>query len=254
MKYLLADAIVYDNEDGSLTLQSADAESQTLTCTAQTILNLLIAHHGMVVERVVFLQQVWDDRGLRGSSNSLNQYISILRKMLAGMVPDHLFIVTVPKVGFMLSADISVVPLNAPVSAPAPVSSKRALPKRRNWLYGIVTATVAILGAVALIWNAQRQQIEPHLLTAQFDFLRPYSGSRALWRRRPPGPVAVFPVPQQGQHLPDAVLLRVVESETEEKTFLRHRTQCVADPGDLAVDTPKHAPFDDLSGQPDLQR
>lgn len=165
MKYLLADAIVYDNEDGSLTLQSADAESQTLTCTAQTILNLLIAHHGMVVEREVFLQQVWDDRGLRGSSNSLNQYISILRKMLAGMVPDHLFIVTVPKVGFMLSADISVVPLNAPVSALAPVSSKRALPKRRNWLYGIVTATVTLLCAVALIWNAQRQQIEPHLLT-----------------------------------------------------------------------------------------
>ena len=168
MKYLLADAIVYDNEDGSLTLQNADAESQTLTCTAQTILNLLIAHHGMVVEREVFLQQVWDDRGLRGSSNSLNQYISILRKMLAGLVPDSLFIVTVPKVGFMLSADISVVQLDAPLAAPAPApasaSVKRTNPKKLNWLYGAVTAVVLALCGAALFWNAQRQHIEPHLL------------------------------------------------------------------------------------------
>ena len=52
MKYLLANVLVYDNEDGSLTLQNdPDPESQVLTCTAQTILNLLLAHHGLVVER-----------------------------------------------------------------------------------------------------------------------------------------------------------------------------------------------------------
>ncbi|WP_333501598.1 winged helix-turn-helix domain-containing protein [Kluyvera genomosp. 2] len=173
MKYLLADAIVYDNEDGSLTLHSEGSESQTLTCTAQTILNLLIAHHGMVVEREVFLQQVWDDRGLRGSSNSLNQYISILRKLLAGLVPERLFIVTVPKVGFMLSADIAIVPLGepepAPVAVPAPAQApivvKSAGRQKRNWIDGVLTAAVLVFCTAALIWNAQRQQFTPHLLT-----------------------------------------------------------------------------------------
>ena len=106
MKYLLANVLVYDNEDGSLTLQNdPDSDSQVLTCTAQHILNLLIAHHGMVVERETFFEQVWDERGLRGSSNSLNQYISILRNIFATLVPDSPFIVPVPKVGFMLSAE-----------------------------------------------------------------------------------------------------------------------------------------------------
>ena len=118
MKYLLADAIVYNDEDGSVSLINApDEDAQLLTCTANTIMKLLVQHHGNVVERETFLQEVWDRRGLQGSNNSLNQYISILRKMLAALLPDALLIVTVPKTGFMLSADVTVT---------------RRPPKRRN--------------------------------------------------------------------------------------------------------------------------
>lgn len=121
MKYLLADAIVYNDEDGSVSLINApDEDAQLLTCTANTIMKLLVQHHGNVVERETFLQEVWDRRGLQGSNNSLNQYISILRKMLAALLPDALLIVTVPKTGFMLSADVTVTPL------------EEAPPKRRN--------------------------------------------------------------------------------------------------------------------------
>lgn len=112
MKYLLADAIVYNDEDGSVSLINApDLDRQILTCTANAIMKLLVQHHGNVVERDTFLSDVWDQRGLQGSNNSLNQYISIVRKMLSSLLPDTLFIVTVPKTGFMLSADIAVTPL-----------------------------------------------------------------------------------------------------------------------------------------------
>lgn len=77
-------------------------------------MKLLVIQHGNVVEREAFLREVWDERGLQGSNNSLNQYISILRKLLASLVPDATFIVTVPKMGFMLSADITVVPGTKP--------------------------------------------------------------------------------------------------------------------------------------------
>lgn len=161
MKYLLADLLVYDNEDGTLTLQNdAETESQSLTSTAQTILNLLITHHGMVVDRETFFQEVWDNRGLQGSNNSLNQYISILRKMLAALVPDSLFIVTVPKVGFMLNAEMPVVPLAPATAVDQPIQSRRT--GRRSL---VVTLFVALLCASLLFWQQQRQQTEPYLFS-----------------------------------------------------------------------------------------
>lgn len=165
MKYLLANVLVYDNEDGSLTLQNdPDSDSQVLTCTAQHILNLLIAHHGMVVERETFFEQVWDERGLRGSSNSLNQYISILRKIFATLVPDSPFIVTVPKVGFMFSAETSIVPLSAP-RVPT-VAKPEKISRARNFtaLYALVTVIVLTLCSTAIAWKNQQQQAEIYLL------------------------------------------------------------------------------------------
>ncbi|MFH0476234.1 transcriptional regulator [Kluyvera ascorbata] len=165
MKYLLANVLVYDNEDGSLTLQNdPDPESQVLTCTAQTILNLLIAHHGMVVERETFLEQVWDERGLRGSSNSLNQYISILRKIFATLVPDSLFIVTVPKVGFMLSADVTIMPLTPLPPPPVLTREKAPRPRKCTAVYAIVTLIVLALCSTAIVWKNRQQQADLYLL------------------------------------------------------------------------------------------
>lgn len=145
MKYLLADAIVYNDEDGSVSLINApDLDRQILTCTANAIMKLLVQHHGNVVERDTFLSDVWDQRGLQGSNNSLNQYISIVRKMLSSLLPDTLFIVTVPKTGFMLSADIAVTPLedDFPVEEAVP-ASRRIQPE---WLFcGVLTLMVVAL-------------------------------------------------------------------------------------------------------------
>jgi DNA-binding winged helix-turn-helix (wHTH) protein len=127
MKYLLADVLVYNDEDGSFSLIGApEEEPQMLTGTANAIMKLLVAHHGNVIEREGFLRDVWDERGLQGSNNSLNQYISILRKMLASLVPDTGFIVTVPKMGFMLSADIPVTPLRSAETQSLPVKNRAA--------------------------------------------------------------------------------------------------------------------------------
>lgn len=129
MKYLLADAIVYNDEDGSVSLINVPPEdAQILTCTANSIMKLLVQHHGNVVERETFLHDVWDRRGLQGSNNSLNQYISILRKMLTSLLPDVLFIVTVPRTGFMLSADVTVTALEE--ETPAAETAKTAVPAR----------------------------------------------------------------------------------------------------------------------------
>ena len=66
MKYLLADALIYNDEDGIITpVNAPEEDAQILTCTANTILKLLVKHHGNVVERETFLHDVWDRRGLQ---------------------------------------------------------------------------------------------------------------------------------------------------------------------------------------------
>lgn len=157
MKYQLADTLIYNDDDATLTLMDS-AESQRLTDTANAIFSLLVKHAGMVVERDTFLSEVWDRRGLQGSNNSLNQYISILRKMLAAMVPGTSFIVTVPKTGFMLSADLRVVRLNLP----SPVSQARRDP---HWLALFGTIVTLVVCASLLVWKQHKNQSDVFLLS-----------------------------------------------------------------------------------------
>lgn len=165
MKYQLADVLIYNDEDGSLTLPDS-AESQILTDTANAIFSLLINHHGMVVERETFLREVWDQRGLQGSSNSLNQYISILRKMLAALLPDTTIIVTVPKTGFMLSAGVTVTPL--PTEA-APRHREPPSPARQRplsgWLLHLCTLVTLVVCGSLLVWKQHKNQSEVYLLS-----------------------------------------------------------------------------------------
>lgn len=165
MKYLLADILVYSDEDGSISHVTApDVEPQMLTSTANGIMKMLVSHAGNVVEREAFLREVWDERGLQGSNNSLNQYISILRKILASLVPDNAFIVTVPKMGFMLSAEITVHPLpDEPERAEAGKKTRRF--QSELLFCGGFTIVVLALCVWMFVIKQHQQHAEVHLLT-----------------------------------------------------------------------------------------
>lgn len=159
MKYQLADVLIYNDDDGTLTLKDS-AESQPLTDTANAIFSLLVNQAGMVVDRETFLSEVWDRRGLQGSNNSLNQYISILRKMLAAMVPDTTFIVTVPKTGFMLSVDLCIARLDPPQPIPAAVSRRDP-----HWLALFCTLITLVVCGSLLAWKQHKNQSDIFLLS-----------------------------------------------------------------------------------------
>lgn len=165
MKYLLADVLVYNDEDGSISAVDApDVEPQVLTATANGIMKMLVNHHGNVVEREAFLREVWDARGLQGSNNSLNQYISILRKILASQVPEAAFIITVPKMGFMMSADIAVHPLpDEPERVESGKTTRRFQPELL--FCGGLTILVVALCVWMFVIKHNQQHAEMHLLT-----------------------------------------------------------------------------------------
>ena len=108
MIYLIENQIVFNPEDNSLSLLS-DAESNiTVSNPARRILSLLIEQQGTVVQRETFFKKVWDDYGLTASNNNLNHCISKLRKVISTLGYVDEFIVTVPKVGFIIRKETTI--------------------------------------------------------------------------------------------------------------------------------------------------
>jgi DNA-binding winged helix-turn-helix (wHTH) protein len=108
MVYLIENQIVFNPEGNSLSLLSDDESKITVSNPARRILLLLIEQQGIVVQRETFFKKVWDDYGLNASNNNLNHCISKLRKVVLTLGYQDDFIVTVPKVGFIIRKEIVI--------------------------------------------------------------------------------------------------------------------------------------------------
>ncbi|HBC6262261.1 MULTISPECIES: transcriptional regulator [Citrobacter] len=162
MKYLIANRVIYDSESGELVVKEpGNEQSKRLTNTANRILSLLIASPGRVLERDYLLDKVWEEAGHPGSSSSLSQYISILRKTLTSLIFIEEIIVAVPKVGFYFSPEIAVELQNDEEmvsTTPLPVSLRKAATKDKKNLWLI--AAIAFL-LLANLWILSQKQGSP---------------------------------------------------------------------------------------------
>lgn len=107
-KYIIENQLVYNAEDRLLSRIGDERADIVLTHIAGRLLALLLESRGEVVLRDVILQQVWDDYGLVSSNNNLNHYISNLRKQFSTLALEKSFIITEPKRGFRINADVTV--------------------------------------------------------------------------------------------------------------------------------------------------
>ncbi|WP_447867977.1 winged helix-turn-helix domain-containing protein [Rahnella bonaserana] len=108
MVYLIENQIVFNPEENSLSLLNDDESKIAVSNPARRILLLLIEQQGVVVQRETFFKKVWDDYGLNASNNNLNHCISKLRKVVSTLGYQNQFIVTVPKVGFIITKEIII--------------------------------------------------------------------------------------------------------------------------------------------------
>lgn len=108
-KYIFNQLITFNVDMGNLNLsESSDNDAIPIANPAQRLLLLLIGNQGQVVSREEIFKKVWDDYGLISSNNNLNQCVSRLRKVIRTLGIESDFIVTVPKIGFMLDPEIRV--------------------------------------------------------------------------------------------------------------------------------------------------
>jgi DNA-binding winged helix-turn-helix (wHTH) protein len=108
MYYVINDTLIYSPDDGQVYHAEDRADPiTTLTPVLNRILLLMISNQGLLITRDEFLEKVWDNYGKQGSAHTLNQYISIIRKLLE----QHLnveCIQTVPRQGYLLSQHITI--------------------------------------------------------------------------------------------------------------------------------------------------
>ncbi|WP_336194090.1 helix-turn-helix domain-containing protein [Providencia stuartii] len=109
MIYTINSQLKYNSEDGSIYgLDNLSEPIATLTPVLNRILKVLIENKSQVMPRDRILELVWDKHGLVSSSNPLNQYISMLRKLFSQYLNVDNAILTIPKKGMMLSSELLI--------------------------------------------------------------------------------------------------------------------------------------------------
>lgn len=119
MIYRIQESIFFRNDDGRV--WTDDDTRVILTATTGRLLMYLLQHKGHVISKDELLENVWDAYGLSTSSNSLYKYISDLRAVFKNLGCTEEIIVTVPKLGFMISKAVRVEQIEENVNEMEPV-------------------------------------------------------------------------------------------------------------------------------------
>ncbi|PSU00007.1 hypothetical protein C9J03_25305 [Photobacterium gaetbulicola] len=90
-------------------IRSTDDNKVKLTTTEAKMLKLLCSHVGKNVKRAYIEDEVWRGRGVIPTAASLNQLVCTLRQKIKHVAEMNI-IVTVPRVGFILSDIVNVYP------------------------------------------------------------------------------------------------------------------------------------------------
>lgn len=109
MKYIFNNCIEYNSDTGEMFLLGSDVNIEKFTPILNRILKVLVENNTMIIPREEFLSRVWNDHGLNASSNTLNQYISTLRKLFAQHLNIENAILNIPKKGIILSSEIVII-------------------------------------------------------------------------------------------------------------------------------------------------
>lgn len=107
MLYLINKNILFDDIECSIANKDTN-DKILLPAIASRLLSLFIENHGVVLTRENILIRVWDNYGYRSSSNTLTQYVSLLRKNFQLLGENSEIIITIPRMGLVIPEEIEI--------------------------------------------------------------------------------------------------------------------------------------------------
>ncbi len=158
VEYIINNRLIYNENDSCLSLKDDDGEPVMLTATLNRLLALLVRNNGTTLPRDMLLQQVWEVYGQVAANHNLNNNVSMLRKLLAGMGEENL-IVTQPKIGFRFAAlELQAIGVEGAPAGPASPGGLGATEQAKSGstfsaLRVIIMAVVTLLVGAMYWWS-----------------------------------------------------------------------------------------------------
>ncbi|MCU6345966.1 winged helix-turn-helix domain-containing protein [Enterobacter quasiroggenkampii] len=146
MLFEIEGRVYFRIDDGAIWEQHDEGEKLILSPIVSRLLHLFIQEKGRVLSREEIMHYVWEKHGLEPSNNSLNQYVSQLRKLMANFqLPDD-SIRTVPREGFVLNSSLNIKIENEsePVMVP-PLSIEPPQPIQKSNRYIVMWVSIILL-------------------------------------------------------------------------------------------------------------
>ncbi|MGB8663377.1 MAG: winged helix-turn-helix domain-containing protein [Serratia inhibens] len=150
MKFIINKRLRFHDDNSLLEVVDDNVEPVALTGTLSRLLSLLVRNNNTLLTRDYILTHVWDDHGQTASNNNLNNYISMLRKILSSLGETDI-IVTMPRQGFMFTAtDINTIDGEIIANAVIPdvINNTPSSMLRKTWPKKMMLA-VFVIAAVA---------------------------------------------------------------------------------------------------------
>lgn len=151
MYFIIDKEIYFRPADGALWREGAENEKRYLTLASSRLLAFFIENRGEILSRDTIFEAVWEKYGLHSSNNTLNQYISLLRRTLAEFGLGTDIIKTIPKVGFLFTTDIDVT-----YAKKRYLESNRAEPPALINRYKIVSLGLIFMLVIFLVMEIRR--------------------------------------------------------------------------------------------------
>ncbi|QNQ18703.1 hypothetical protein HF650_02515 [Kosakonia sp. SMBL-WEM22] len=142
MLFIIDKEIYFRPADGAIWSAGAENEKRYLTLASSRLLVFFIEHRGEIVTRDAIFQAVWERYGLHSTNNTLNQYISLLRRTMTDFGLGSYVIKTIPKTGFVFSRDFSVIAVTDKCDAPVPPAHESLTTRRQ---YGALALLVLFM-------------------------------------------------------------------------------------------------------------
>lgn len=106
MKYIINLTVIFDPENRVLMLRNNHHLSVVLSNPATRLLSELIKNNKTELPRETLIKNVWEDYGFSPSSATLSNHISELRKAFESLGMSKDILITVPRIGFKMDAEI----------------------------------------------------------------------------------------------------------------------------------------------------
>lgn len=164
-EYVIDDLVRFIPAQGVLCLVDSSETSVPLSPACNHLLEMFLNSPGVVLAREQILDNFWQETGATPSSNSLNAYVSAIRRGLSSLGVEQEAITTVYKVGFVFNPAISIqktaiepahaagepVSAGEPMPADEPISASSPSARRSPRLYWLSGGLILLLVGIFVL-------------------------------------------------------------------------------------------------------